>query len=79
MIAHDLSSMVAVASGCRPQIGRWEEILKRSKIEYVVAERLDPPVTDPDYRVEVWVAREDAEEARIVLRNSDPKGNPAMW
>jgi hypothetical protein len=73
VITRDLSTMIAVASGNKAQVTRWEDCLERARIEFVVAEPLDPP-TDAGFRAEIWVAREDAEEARAVLRHSCVRG-----
>jgi hypothetical protein len=58
VITRDLSTMIAVASGNKAQVTRWEDCLERARIEFVVAEPLDP-TTDAGFRAEIWVARED--------------------
>ena len=79
MITRDLNNMVAVASGSKTQVGRWANCLKRAAIEYVVAEPFGPEAADPDFRAEVWVAEEDADEARVILQRSTVKGDSNLW
>jgi hypothetical protein len=71
--------MVAIASGGRTQIRRWEASLRQASIEYIVAKPLVAPVSAPDFRAEVWVDQRDAEKARTVLRHSCMKDELTMW
>jgi hypothetical protein len=70
--------MIAVACGTRLQVRQWGEVLRRAAIDYLVAEGTEA-AAKADSRVEVWVSREDAEEARLSLRASGRAGEKHLW
>jgi hypothetical protein len=79
MINRDMSTMVAVASGNRTQIRRWEASLRGASIECLVAKPTAAAEADSTSRAELWVAEGDAERARTVLQRLCVKDELTMW
>ena len=59
--------MVAVASGTSAWVERWASVLERAAIASALVEPCCTGAKNEDF-VELWVDRDDAEEARRVLR-----------
>jgi hypothetical protein len=63
----DPDEMVAVASGTTARVDRWASILSGAAILSAVARCCESGPRAPDY-AELWVGRDDADDARKALR-----------
>jgi hypothetical protein len=66
-----MSSMVAIASGSRSQVGTWAKSLREAAIICQV-------VTSRGTS-ELWVGNNDVDEARSAILSAEPVGLSRMW
>jgi hypothetical protein len=78
-MSQDMAGMVAVASGTSLRVKLWSGVLRTASIKYMVAQSSgqDRPVRNG--HAELWVERDDADEARsAILAIADTDGT-LMW
>jgi hypothetical protein len=63
----DPDEMVAIASGTTACVDRWVSVLSGAAIPSAVARCCESDPRAPDF-AELWVGRDDADEARKALR-----------
>jgi hypothetical protein len=72
----DLRSMVAVASGPGPRVGRWASALRSAGIPATVTRPCD--ADGRDY-AELWVRRGDADRAREAIEGTGFTDECPLW
>lgn len=73
----DFAAMEAVASGTAAQVERWVRSLRSAAIPFALTTPYCQGDSGRPGRTEVWVRREDADEARSVIR--DGRDASLMW
>jgi hypothetical protein len=74
----NLELMVAIASGTSASVKRWASLLEHAAIPSVVAQPCSTDGRDEDF-VELWVDRDDADEARQVLQTPQRGCEALIW
>lgn len=73
-----LDGMVAVASGTSGRVKRWGTVLRAARIRFIQVEcSWDGHGSRKHF--ELWVALEDADQARSALRDSGRTDGPVLW
>jgi hypothetical protein len=73
----NFDTMVAVASGPSARVGRWVSLLAKASIASAVAQPCGSRGRRRDY-AELWVDRDDADQARHILR-APRRGEALIW
>jgi hypothetical protein len=71
--------LVAIASGAKVKVAGWSKLLRAKHIEFVIATPCPEALGDEPDHVELWVAEEDAEHAKSILRASADDDEPPLW
>jgi cellulase/cellobiase CelA1 len=78
-MSRKLDGMVAVASGRSAAVKRWSQALRRTSIQFAVANCFYPDTSAPTDHAEIWVEKDDADEARSVIRNGSEEDKSLIW
>jgi hypothetical protein len=80
-MAKNIDEMVAVASGSRNQVGLWAKVLRAAAIGFLLVTPMSAPEGDgtDTNNTELWVASEDADEARSAIRSADGPHDKRIW
>jgi hypothetical protein len=71
--------LVAIASGTNARTAGWANLLRAESIEYVIQTPCREPEQDEPDHVVLWVHKEDAERAKLILRRSVCDEGPSLW
>jgi hypothetical protein len=66
-MSQNMGEMVAIASGTRNRVGRWARALRAAAIAFLVITPMTTSEGDQN-DTELWVANDDAEEARHAIQ-----------
>jgi hypothetical protein len=73
-MTHNIDGMVMVATGVPALVTRWSTVLRKAGIQFAVArpDEVDDD-TSPGY-LELWVERDDVEEAKSTIIHAEKGG-----
>ena len=75
---HDINDMVAVASGSKKQVGIWVKNLWAATIDCLVVTATGTTNVASEGNTELWVASDEAGEARSAIRSAESPGRGLM-
>jgi hypothetical protein len=77
-MTHNMDDMVAIASGSRRQVGVWARVLRAAAIGFLVVTASGTPEAGSS-NTELWVATDDADEARSAIRSAEGPNEKRIW
>jgi hypothetical protein len=79
-MAFNMNKMVAIASGSRSQVGLWSKVLRAAAIGFMLVTPMSAQDSEgTDYNTELWVASDDADEARDAIRSAEGPHDLLLW